>query len=285
MSQKVLNSLDSCSVLIVVQIPFFLGSPPQPPTSRAIGLLVTYMYMYMYTCIFVCVHIYIYIYLYTYIHTHIYICVCGCLCVYMHISSFDNVIFFHIFTGGWVSSIRLKDIPESRQPNVSSFPAGVQKKAAAKTFDSTHAISELFKRRQQPEIAAILKQATGATMLGASQKDFPGLRLLLAALAHRNLATDKNLEMLFGDAMYVRAVMLKVGQIVAMASQISEHDPMFVHWRNVIVPGGFSKLVMTCAECETSLPSVSRAVCCEVCASSGGCFCAMYCSEKCRSLH
>jgi len=76
-------------------------------------------------------------------------------------------------------------------------------------------------------MAAILKHATGATMLGASQKDFPGLFLLLAALAHRNLATDKNLEMLFGDAMYVRALMLKVGQIVAHSSYSEvDHCPL-----------------------------------------------------------
>ena len=176
--------------------------------------------------------------------------------------------------GGWPSGSLLKDIPPDAQGFILALPSMEQEAAAAETFNPRAAIDHLYAQQSDPEVKALLVRTIGGRItLGESKELFPGLRLLLAALAKKGLATDRSLETLFGDAAHVRSLMLSVGMI--LAERPPPGSPAYDEWSDVL-EAPFALLPGCCANC--GIDDVTLRPC-------SGCGKAKYCSTTCQEDH
>ena len=108
--------------------------------------------------------------------------------------------------GGWPSSEPLKKLNDQGAEFILGIPYGAQNREAEKCYDPSAAKEYLYAHRRSPEVKAVLKAAWdgGPHQLGGDKSRFPGLRRFIAVLMRKGLATDRNFELLFGDASAIR---------------------------------------------------------------------------------
>lgn len=190
--------------------------------------------------------------------------------------------FVRVF-GGWPCGKRLREMDKQTQAFVLSLPYQRQAEASQETFDSEAAMGYLYRHRRESCVREVLKFILGNPRgsLGSDRSRFPSLRRMLGALAGKSKATDENLEILFGDAAHVRAMMLEVGSL--LADPPPPGSPSYRDWADVIeahrLGSPLGKLPRACSECgqaESSTISVS------VCAA---CKTVMYCGATCQKKH
>lgn len=183
---------------------------------------------------------------------------------------------FERVAGGWASSKPLREISDEGLWLL-ALPYMEQTAAAEETFDVRAALDHLYTRQEDPEVAALLDRATGKRQfkLGTARGRFPGLRMLLACLAKKRLATDHSLEVLFGEAAHVRRLMLEVGNL--FADRPPAGSPTYAEWQDVLEEE-FALLPGCCANCSAEGAHLRLLRC-------GSCKEAEYCSTVCQKAH
>lgn len=190
--------------------------------------------------------------------------------------------FVRIF-GGWPSSIRLREMESDGQSMLFSIPFIRQTDAANETIDLRAASDYLYSHRRDRNIKGILKVllCSPRGSLGSDRTRYPSMRRILGALAGKRLATDEKLEILFGDAAFVRSMMLEIGSILIDPPPVS--SPSYNAWADVIEAytsgAPLEKLRRACVECGIEEPACKTVSFCSACKT------VMYCSHKCQKKH
>eukprot|EP00581_Thalassiosira_minuscula_P007839 CAMPEP_0183705898 /NCGR_PEP_ID=MMETSP0737-20130205/2874_1 /TAXON_ID=385413 /ORGANISM="Thalassiosira miniscula, Strain CCMP1093" /LENGTH=497 /DNA_ID=CAMNT_0025933163 /DNA_START=154 /DNA_END=1643 /DNA_ORIENTATION=- len=188
--------------------------------------------------------------------------------------------------GGYPSKSPLCDIEQEGMASPSCFirslPFMFQETAAREQSDLPSAkkyLIEAYKRRDS-DVRRILKEINCEKIVYKSSRDdsrFPDFRAILVPLFQKNLASDENIELLFGKVSYVRHLLLEVGS-------------HFAHPPPVDSPaGGFLSQYLYDPEVKSTPAPKSCAECGVVsddgCSKCSSCKTVAYCSAVCQRKH
>ena len=101
-----------------------------------------------------------------------------------------------------------------------SLPHTKQSLTAEEQSDLSSAKAHLIAayKRKDPEVMHLLREINGKTAVYKASCDsgrFPDFRYFIVPLFQKNLASDENIELLFGQVSHVRHLLLEIGSFVA----------------------------------------------------------------------
>ncbi|KAJ3079417.1 hypothetical protein HDU99_010947 [Rhizoclosmatium hyalinum] len=152
----------------------------------------------------------------------------------------------------------------------------VQKAAADKAQDLSAAVEHVTANVKAANVRALLEAAGLGQAVKQQNYRFPGLIPLLTKLASNNLASDENLEILFGDATRVRGSMMEVGSNLAQSAPVGSpaHNLFSALGQQPNVLSARPKICSQCGVTSTQ-PGQELKEC-------GGCHKVHYCGEFCQ---
>jgi len=170
--------------------------------------------------------------------------------------------------------------PESRD-FVLSLPHMMQSRTAEEQSDLSSAKEYLIAayKRKDPKVMLLLREINCKTAVYKASCDngrFPDFRYFIVPLFQKNLASDENIELLFGKVSHVRHLLLEIGSQVAEPppsnSPAGAHLSQFLYKEDEKVAPGQK----ACAEC--GILSEDNVKC-------SACKSVHYCSRDCQRKH
>eukprot|EP00554_Chaetoceros_debilis_P016532 CAMPEP_0194126002 /NCGR_PEP_ID=MMETSP0150-20130528/59760_1 /TAXON_ID=122233 /ORGANISM="Chaetoceros debilis, Strain MM31A-1" /LENGTH=551 /DNA_ID=CAMNT_0038819841 /DNA_START=63 /DNA_END=1718 /DNA_ORIENTATION=+ len=170
--------------------------------------------------------------------------------------------------------------PESRD-FVLSLPHMMQSQTAEEQSDLSSAKEYLIAayKRKDPKVMLLLREINCKTAVYKASCDngrFPDFRYFIVPLFQKNLASDENIELLFGKVSHVRHLLLEIGSQVAEPppsnSPAGAHLSQFLYKEDEKVAPGQK----ACAEC--GILSEDNVKC-------SACKSVHYCSRDCQRKH
>jgi hypothetical protein len=166
--------------------------------------------------------------------------------------------------GGWPFSTKFEGMSDHEKEHVLGMPFRIQKQAAEVFADHDAAVGHAFEVCSHPDVERLLQKIL-ADEAFVERSRFPGLRAILSNLAKIGEANDDNLRMIFGDANYVRDLMLDIGV------QIAEPG------RGASIPFVRVEALRQrmCSQCTAKIVTIFACDRCDI---------AQYCSNECKTL-
>jgi len=165
-----------------------------------------------------------------------------------------------------------------------SLPYIMQTETAEKQSDESSAKQHLIEayKRKDPAVMLLLEEINCKKAIYKATTEisrFPDLLYIIVPLFQKNLASDKNIELLFGKVSNVRHLLFEIGSQFAEPPPIN--SPAFVHLSQFFYKGeGKDEKVASvpkiCAECGTSSERNQKCIACKT---------VSYCSTDCQKSH
>jgi hypothetical protein len=186
--------------------------------------------------------------------------------------------------GGYPSQSPLNELPPDGRGFITNLPFMFQMKAAEEQSDipsaRTHLI-EAYKQKDPDTIQLLMDINCQKTIYKASHdaSRFPDFRAILVPLSQKNLASDSNIEILFGKVAHVRHFLLEI------VSQIAEPPPSNSSAGNLLSQFQYkedSKAALvpkSCFECGSVSDGIVDYSKCSACKT------VYYCRAECQRKH
>ncbi|CAB9515498.1 expressed unknown protein [Seminavis robusta] len=179
-----------------------------------------------------------------------------------------------LFDGCWIYGMSLADMDDDDLPR--SMPYLMQAKAAKATGDPEAAKQHLIKQYQEGnrKVRKLLGTIECKDAIHKSSRDplrFPGVSAILYPLFNKNLASEANIERLFGDIKRVLSAVLEVG--VSFAQPPPPNSPAGALRSAMLQPGQVAAADKECANCETKGDYLTRCAACKT---------IHYCCKECQ---
>jgi len=165
---------------------------------------------------------------------------------------------------------------------VLALPSLMQKQAAEEQGDLTSAKAHLIEayKRKDSDVLSLLETIGCKKAVYKAVQDprrFPNFDAILIPLFRHNLATDANVELLFGAVSRVRALLLEIG--ANMADPPPENSPMGAYMSQFHTER-VKPAPKVCAQCGTKDGSLRKCVDCK-----SVCYCSKECQRKAWPVH
>ncbi|GKY96627.1 hypothetical protein MPSEU_000622300 [Mayamaea pseudoterrestris] len=163
---------------------------------------------------------------------------------------------------------------------IMGMPYALQAVDAVKKQNKELAKSHLIEayRNKDEEVQAILTSIGATSALHKASKDprrFPEMESIIVPLLQKNLATEHNIELLFGDVAHVRGLLLELGSYLKAAKPGTPQEAFFKQY-SCLEPDAESKIKAApkaCDVCGTTTGTLFRCT---------GCSSVHYCSKDCQ---
>lgn len=191
-------------------------------------------------------------------------------------SNADQRALIALFDGCWFFGKSLADLDADGKFFAKSLPYLMQQKAAEEMADTEAAKTHLIHQYQigNRELRELLASMDCKSAIHKSARDhrrFPGIEAILYPLFHKKLATDENIELLFGNKNWVLFAVLDIGS--EFADPPPFNTPAGARRAQFLKPGKVKAAHPECANCGKQKGDMSRCVACHT---------VHYCSSDCQ---
>jgi hypothetical protein len=154
--------------------------------------------------------------------------------------------------GEWPSEENFTEIEDDGSDFLILLPYTIQANAAQEQQNLDVAKKHMIEayKRKEPAVRLILDQIGCSSALHKLSRDasrFPPFEAILAPLLQQNLASDVNLDLLFGGAANVRKLLFELGPMIKEPPP--ETSPAGAHLSSFLGPGKVRRAANVCAEC------------------------------------